>query len=414
MLRALMTRVPTTRQGSRNRACTLRLESLEERDVPASLVWTAADSNLWSDPDNWEVFANGQLTGVHRTPVSTDTLYFGSLGGANVSSVADLDTTVASIIQNNTYTGALDIDAAITVTISGSFTAYGAIDLTANGAELVAGDIYLIGGSIQVEAQAVPNTDVPLTADMLDMVTGATLTVSGATGATTLAIGHLVMGAGTTFAVTGTTIAVTLDGEIGTSGTVSVAEESDLTVTGDYAQAAGELHLNDNCTLTIGGTSPTNLSGHTFIEGDVEIIADTVQIDGSGVLEYTSLGFGDELAFSGDLEVRSGTFEFTEISGVVRVAGDFSVFIGTINMNVAVDGMGTAISNQFIVTGSTTLGAGGGGGPTLNLIQLTSITPAVVFALINSGTGSGDFDTVSASNTVLAQGFVGAVYSVTL
>jgi hypothetical protein len=61
----------------------LRLETMERRDVPsADLVWTAGGDGVhWSDASNWEEFNNGALSGVHRTPTSGDTLWFGELGG---------------------------------------------------------------------------------------------------------------------------------------------------------------------------------------------------------------------------------------------------------------------------------------------------------------------------------------------
>jgi hypothetical protein len=135
-------------------------------------------------------------------------------------------------------------------------------------------------------------------------------------------------------------------------------------------------------------------------------------------MEYTSL-VDDILTFDGDLEVRSGTFEFTEITGGVIVTGNFRVFIGTLNMNVAFD-MGGGVSNSFSVDGSVVLGPEyGSGGPTLNLNQLTTITSPVTFNLIIcSGTGSGEFYTITADNTVLDHGwntvFSDDIYQVTL
>ncbi|MCI0703175.1 MAG: hypothetical protein L0241_19015 [Planctomycetia bacterium] len=347
------------------RTAPLRLEALEIREVPANLVWTAdGDGVFWSDADNWEVFANGQLTGVHQTPSSSDTLYFGSLGGPNVSSTADFDVTVTSIIQNNTYTGDLNIDGDVTLTVSSSFYAYGEIDLSAALSELDAGTIYLIGGTIT--AGTILGENNPLTTDVLDMTSDATLTVEGdgGGGEATLKIGVLYMGSDTTFELTASEIVVTLDGTVSTcTGTVSLVAESELTITGNYYQSSGDLFLNDDCILTIEGGAAADLSGHTVIEGDVDIVADTVKIDGTGLMEYTSLDAADTLTFDGDLEIQSGTFEFTEIGGVVEVTGNFSVFIGTVIMNVGIDGMGGAISNVFLVDGSVDLSPDVGGPP---------------------------------------------------
>jgi hypothetical protein len=90
------------------------------------------------------------------------------------------------------------------------------------------------------------------------------------------------------------------------------------------------------------------------------------------------------------LEVSGGTFEFTEINGTVFIGGNFTVFIGTLLMNVAV-GEEAILSNEFIVSGSVDLGAEVGG-PTLILEQVTDIPSPTTFNLIIcDGTGEGDF-----------------------
>ena len=300
--------------------------------------------------------------------------------------------TVLEIIEDNTYTGDLAVEGDLTV--STSLTAYGAITV---GGTLDSGDIFLNGGSIAVGATT-PMGTTPLTTSLLDMVDGATLTVSGE-GNIFLAIDTLTMGTGTTFEVANDSLNVTVDGDIGCSGTVSVAAGSSLTVTGDYNQALGDLILN-NCGLTIEGDI-ASLSGHTLIEGTVGISGDSNQIDGAGLMELSA---GGVLNIAGDLEIRSGTFDFDDISGSVNITGDLKVFIGTLDMNVGFDGEGRTLSNKFNVSGSADIGTDEGG-PTLNLNQVGSGTSPTTFTLIVCDTGTGDFNTITADSTVTFHGF---------
>jgi hypothetical protein len=385
-------------QGSRQQKAALRLELMEARDVPAILVWTAGGDGVhWSDANNWTEFQNGQLSNVHHTPTSTDDLYFGDFGGANTSSIDNINATASSLTQSNTYTGALTVQGNLTV--SGSVTAYGAIDLTGT---LSADNIYLTGGSISIDnAGATPLTIT----NLLDMTNGATFTVVSTGGITTISLTTLTMGTGTTFDVTG---AVTITGDVVTSGTVELSQLTHLTTNG-YSQATGNLFLSDLSVLEVDGSSPAFLSGNTVVTGNAMIDADTVQVGGAGVVEISN---NASLLFSRDLDVQSGTVEFDTVNGSIQVKGNLTVFIGTIDMNVSVGAL-----NQIAVGGDATIGEGteGGGQPALNLTGTGTIPAGTNFNLIGiGGTGSGDFNTITAPNPVTAHGFNGGVYSVTL
>lgn len=405
LITALITGARMNARKARERNVILHLETMEERDVPAYLVWTAGGNGVnWSDANNWTVFQNGQLTSTHRTPTSVDDLYFGELGGASASSTDDIDVTVNSITQGNTYSGSLTINANLTV--SGSMTAYGAVELTET---INAANIYLNGGSFTVASL----TDVPVTTGLFDMTSGATFTITMVTNdvltqdALTLDITTLTMGEGTTFDLSGD---VTLNGTVGTSGTVSLSDVNAVTTlaTLGYSQAAGELLLPGGSTLSAEGSSPVSLSGHTIISGDATVTADTVQIDGAGVLEVSDAA---ALTVNGDLELRSGTTKFDTINGTIDVTGNFSVFIGTLDMNVDAAGG----SNTITVGGTAEInqdGTEGGSAPVLNLAG-TATTPTT-FSLITAGTGSGDFNTITADTTVQAHGFNNNTYQVTL
>jgi hypothetical protein len=391
-----------TSMVSKGRRAMLRLESLEGRDVPANLVWTAAgDGSSWSDSDNWAEFSNGNLI-PSGTPTSADTLFFGSLGGANASSVVDADFTVEGIVQDSSYTGELGVGANDTLTVIEDFTVHGAIDLTAANAELVSGAIYLIGGDIAATTSGDPNYR-PITTGLLDLVNGATLTIAADEEEFATLQTNLVMGTGTTFRISGFNAdGVIVDGSIGTSGTVHIEDECSLTVTGNYSQAAGNLLMDYGSALTIEGTSPANLSGHSVVFGQTTIEADTVLINGDGVMELIAESDDDTLTIIGDLDVAGGTFKFSVGNGILAVTGDLNVFIGTLIMRVGVLGG----SDRVVVDGSVDLGPDEGG-PTLILVQRETITPPTTFFLIFcAGTGTDEFFNVEAGNAVITHGWV--------
>src|SRR5262249_45111714 len=136
---------------------------------------------------------------------------------------------------------------------------------------------------------------VPIATNLLDMVDGAAFTVTMVTNefitqdATDLHIASLAMAAGTTFDLIEH---VTLFGTVGTSGTITLSAENDAIttlVTNGYSQPAGELILPNQSTLLVHGSFPVSLSGHTTVTGNATVEADTVQIDGPGVMEVSAV-----------------------------------------------------------------------------------------------------------------------------
>jgi hypothetical protein len=128
---------------------------------------------------------------------------------------------------------------------------------------------------------------------------------------------------------------------------------------------------------------------HDGSPGHVGIISRTVQID-TGTMRYTALNQGDAVSFSNDLEVRGGTFEFTNVLGAVLVGGNFSVFIGTLNINAELDAAGVPTSNTFVVRGSAKLGPDDGvGGPTLNLNVSKAIPDVIVTVALIAASRAG-------------------------
>jgi hypothetical protein len=379
-------------------------------------VWIGASGGDWSVAGNWVVYN----TSTHRTPASGDTLYFGGLGGANTSSVDDLNATVSEIDESNTFTGTITLDASVTLTVSGQFTVYGTVDMAAD-AVISAGTLEVNSGTLNIDAVAAPNSNEPLSLSLLDMVSSATVHIVGSSAKTTLAITSVEMGDGTAVNIDSSTV-VALDGAVTTcTGTIHLGDSTGgatLNVTGNYDQTSGNLILEDGSTLSIGG-STAYLSGHTTATGDVEIEASSVEVNGTGLFEYTSTASSTTLTFTGALDLAGGTFKFDDISGAVDVGGNLTILLATVDMNVT-DGMSGAASNLFTVTGSVQLGPhSGSGGPTLNLTQIGTIPSPTTFTLItSSGTGSGGFNSITAGNTVLASGWttVGStdVYTVTL
>src|SRR5437868_5228570 len=72
-----------------------RLEALEDRLAPATLTWTGAVSNLWSNPSNWS-------GGAPRVDTIEDLIF--PAGASNLTNVNDIGAP-GLLLQTITYTG---------------------------------------------------------------------------------------------------------------------------------------------------------------------------------------------------------------------------------------------------------------------------------------------------------------------
>src|SRR5579859_7136913 len=94
----------------------LTLERLEDRCVPAQLLWTdASGDGLWNTPANW----NNLLTHMHVVPGPLDqaTIDPGDTldGGSNANIAMNVSPTVGSIQMTSYYTGTISIPAGISL-----------------------------------------------------------------------------------------------------------------------------------------------------------------------------------------------------------------------------------------------------------------------------------------------------------
>lgn len=134
----------------------LALESLESREVPADLLWTAQSAtNLWAGNNaNWTVTADDvpANVGTHRRPVPGDNVYFGyapgsSLGGSNFDcesfgSDGTYYTYYSGFVSLNvlgTYSGAIKMPKPLTI---GTFAMKSADAKTDNYTDLTVTDIF--------------------------------------------------------------------------------------------------------------------------------------------------------------------------------------------------------------------------------------------------------------------------------
>lgn len=363
----------------------LRVEALEAREVPAALVWTGASGAEWSDSNNW----TDTSSGLHRPPVSTDTLYFGAFGGTNTSSVNDLaGLTVAAIVQNNTFTGTITFEAGAQLTVTGTSTVYGGLYIEAT-ANLTSGSIFLYGS---LQAIATPAATIAaVVSPLLDMPLGSSTASFSGAGVTILDIDHVTMGSGSSWTVgtVGTPTTTHLFGSIGSSGIVTLVSGSAQIVTDTFTSSAGTVNLNGGTFLIVSGTNTTLLAGTTNVTGNVVINAANVEVNGTGTLNILSppTGPGAVLNVSGNLNNSGGTISFNNSNGQINVGGNFSQFIGTLMIKVSYL---PPAANLINVTGSASLGGH-------LVIGLSSPKVGVqAFTIIQTGLGvSGAFSSVT-------------------
>lgn len=367
------------------RCRTLNVEVLEPRDVPATLVWTGSDGGLWSESNNWTVFD----TGEHRTPDSSDTLVFGELNGANNASKDDIDgLTVAEIDQGNTFTGKIDIDSGLTLTVSNSFTNYGTVTVGSDAILTVGGTMTLYG-DLEVEGSSGSAVGPSLDLALLDIVGAGKFSVLTGGSQVSLTIDTLTMATGTSWDIA-FSADVVLTGNVSSEGDITIGETMSVTsleVIGNFSNSSGELVLNDGAILKVDSNSAVEI-GNARVTGSVTIDAATVE-EQSGNLELSGLeGSDNTLTVTGDLNNSGGHIDFTSVGLGLHVEGNFSQFIGTLDMQFS---FASGETDSLMIDGSASLGGN------LNYDAADAATAPFAIAPIRClGTVSGNFETVTA------------------
>jgi hypothetical protein len=372
----------------------LSFDFLEERDVPAPLVWIGDENGVWSDSSNWIDFN----TSEHRTPEATDTLVFGELNGTNTSSIDDIpDLTVANITEGSGFDGQIDIHNSVgLLDVTNNSTFYGKVIVRAE-ATFESGAIYLFG-ELETQTEPMVFTEV-LHTSLLNIPTTGKFSITGTTASAQMTVDVLTMGSGSTWDIA-TGLSVSFVGGVGSSGDITVAAATSVSVSGTWS-SSGHLTLDDGSTLAVSGSSPVSLSGDTTTIGSVIIDAASVQFNAPGVLELESPFGNDGLTVTGDLAIQSGTVQFDNLNTNLFVGGNFSVNLGTLKMNVSFN---QGLSNVIVVNGDVSLNQGGAN---LDIVDLDSPGPLPqIFTFITCQSGSGGFQNIFTDDTGTNAGWV--------
>jgi hypothetical protein len=287
-----------TKSRSIARRRVLRLEALEQREVPASNIWIGASGGNWSSPTNWS---------LGHIPQGGDTLVFSpGLGGANTNSRADISVNVAGITTNVDYTATITVIANRTVSVGGATFNGGTLQLSGNSALNATGDI----------------------------TNYASITTTGSLGNT--------ISAGTLY--------VYAPGSV--SPNAGVTFQPALTVNAGFFQGAGstlnvglnsQTRVDFNYAVTLNGT--TNLApGSRLISNSTSSITVTgvLNFNGSNITTVGGLNLANGIlnsnvpgdSVTGNFTNSGGTLQFNGPQHVFTVNGNFTQFIGTTNMRL--------------------------------------------------------------------------------
>lgn len=385
-------------------ASTLRLsmELLEDRIELATLTWTGAVNNLWSNANNWKNESNQA-----QAPAAGDDLII-------PSSASNLT------MNNDTAAG----------------TNYHSITFTGTGTQIiVTGNAITIGdasgGGIFQQFTSVANATIGVAA--LTLQSGAAKTFSA-----TIAGGQLIINS--TLNLNGVDLQI---GQVGAgagnvrfqqaiNGTGNLTKvESGIAIIAAVANFSGNININGG-TLQLGlanvipNASQVNLNavGATFdLNGFADTIGalsgvagSTVTLGANGAL--TVGGSGSTTTFSGLIagggsltKAGAGTFTLdgnntytgatTVSGGTLAVNGQQAQSNVTVSSSGILGGVG-AVGNVVVQAGGR-IDPGSGGPGTLATKQVT-FNAGSTFAIQLNGTGAGQFDVINAGSDAILLG----------
>ena len=302
-----------------------RLESLEDRLVPNAYTFTGAGSNLWTDPNNWNVGGGGPNGTL---PGAGDDVTIPALQTAVLNTGSDVT------IQSLTVNGSLTVGSNLTVEANGN-PGSGSTSVAAGGG-LVVGNPSNPGSS--------PAFDTTSLTDLGTVTVGAAAGGSvGTLDATTVSVGG---GSGSgTFYVgdpeTGST------GTVDVSGGLSVGSSALLQVggvgSGGAAGSSGKLDVGTLTTASGGAPGTSNFIINTNGETDV---ASSGTLAGAssfaGVLQADNIDAfsGANITITGSAVVPSGPLKgnlIAEIQASFTFAAGSTVTLSTPNA-LSIDG----------------------------------------------------------------------------
>jgi hypothetical protein len=325
-----------------------KLEILEGRVVPArENYWVGPAGGFWSDPANW---SSG------HTPQPLDLLVFGGAFGANTDSVDDMsDVNVDNITLDVNYTSTLTVDyGGNTITSDGGFDQIAGSLVLHVGATLSASDGIILGGPTAVDP-------------------GVTISTPGS-----LYVNNsLTLAPDPVFQIGGKAV---LNGAVYQAGTLNVVGGNELDINGFYNPIAGSLTTVFQAAISVSSSNQIGMEGELDLNSGIFATTNGLKVDG------TLKTFGADMIV-GDLE-NNGTIVWASTSGftTLQVIGNYSTFLGTLDMRVATGGA----SDNLSVSGSANLGNAG----TLNVTAQGPLVVGDTFGLITCASGSmtGDFN----------------------
>jgi hypothetical protein len=325
----------------------LKLEMLEDRTVPSQEnVWVGPAGGLWSDPANWS---------LGHTPQPLDLLIFGGSRGANTDSVDDMsDVNVDNITLDWNYTSTLTIDyGGNTLTSDAGFDQIAGSLVLHVGATLSANDGIILGGPTAVDP-------------------GVTISTPGS-----LYVNNsLTLAPDPVFQIGGKAV---LNGAVYQAGTLNVVGGNELDINGFYNPIAGSLTTVFQAAISVSSSNQIGMEGELDLNSGIFATTNGLKVDG------TLKTFGADMIV-GNLE-NNGTIVWASATPftTLQVIGNYSTFLGTLDMRVATGGT----SDNLSVSGSAGLGG------TLNVTAQGSLVVGDTFGLITCAAGSmtGNFST---------------------
>lgn len=402
-LRSWIAPRPTTRKPQRLR---LELDALEDRFAPATLTWTGAANNLWSNANNWLNESNNA-----QAPVAGDDLIFPTGPGA-LTTFNDL--AAGTAFQSITFTGA-----GAAYNLGGNAIVIG---------DNAGGGIFHNASSAIVTINFVSVTMASGSAKTIDVVNAA----SRINFTTTINFN----GAGANFGQAGSAgiisaaLPVTGTGNLTKDGTGILILSGANTYTGTTFLNGGTIQIGaaqvlpDGNALVMAAGTTLDLNNFNETLGSLAGPAGATITLGSGTLTVGSLNtdttFAGTITGAGNL-VKTGTGRLV-LSGSGTYAGVTTINQGTLEVN------GTNASTINVNTGGTLAGTGGvanttvgSGGriapgtaasPGILVAQLTALQSGSTFFVRLNGLNPGESDRLATGSSSLSLG--GATLSGTL
>jgi hypothetical protein len=386
----------------------LTVELLEDRSLPAPIIWTNENGGSWNDPNNWDlgrIPANGDVVIIPEQPGDPWISFDGGavvLTGLSTSEglslsggILGVDGTIAASaplsFSNGTYSAASIVGGPVSIS-----------NATLVATNIVGGPLYLGSGGTLVGTSLPANTPVFASGGALDGVTLAgQMNVTTGSESVTVLNGLTLAGGSITVGVNGGLGQLAFVGTqtLGGTGTVtfgSLASNSMFLVGNDTLtiapgvtvnvppgttglvgfspftnQLVGRLDLQGTFNVDGGGTIGTTLLvvraaswsstgtfratnfGGVVFGGTGDLAGKTLLLDGDG-----GFGLGSDSKYSHS--IVGGTIA-TSNGAVFRAGGGTTLAGITVAGDMAVVGL-VEIRNGLTVDGTATLGVEGGGG----------------------------------------------------